>query len=66
MDYRGHVKNGQIVLDEPAELPEGATVSVTVLPQVPHIQRAKNRLGNIKPIELPGPSLAEELIRDRR
>jgi hypothetical protein len=31
MVYRGHVKNGQITLDEPARLPEGAAVNVSVL-----------------------------------
>jgi hypothetical protein len=28
MTYRGHVKNGMIVLDPPAELPEGAEVTI--------------------------------------
>ncbi|MBL7648212.1 MAG: hypothetical protein JNK74_18680 [Candidatus Hydrogenedentes bacterium] len=28
MVYRGHVENGQIVLDTEVELPEGATVAV--------------------------------------
>ena len=31
MGYRGHVENGAVVLDEPAEIPEGARVSVAVL-----------------------------------
>jgi len=31
MTYRGHVKNGQITLDEPAQLPEGAEVQVAVV-----------------------------------
>ncbi len=30
MTYRGHVRSGQIVLDAPADLPEGAAVSVEV------------------------------------
>ena len=30
MTYRGHIKNGQVVLDEPAELAEGAPVEVVV------------------------------------
>jgi hypothetical protein len=30
MTYRGHVKNGQITLDEPIVLPEGAEVRVEV------------------------------------
>ena len=28
MTYRGHVKNGVVVLDEPVKLPEGAEVKV--------------------------------------
>jgi len=31
MTYRGHVKNGLIALDEPAQLPEGAEVRVEVV-----------------------------------
>jgi hypothetical protein len=31
MTYRGHIKNGQIMLDEPAEFPEGAEVTVSVV-----------------------------------
>lgn len=31
MTYRGHVRNGAVVLDVPAELPEGATVEVNVI-----------------------------------
>lgn len=30
MQYQGHVRDGVVVLDEPCELPEGATVSVEV------------------------------------
>lgn len=33
MTYRGQVKNGQIMLDEPALLPEGAHVNVEVAEQ---------------------------------
>ena len=32
MSYRGHIKNGMIVLDEPTALPEGAEVRVQVVP----------------------------------
>jgi hypothetical protein len=28
MTYIGHIKNGLVILDEPADLPEGATVRV--------------------------------------
>jgi len=31
MTYRGHIKSGQIVLDEPVALPEGAEVNVDVV-----------------------------------
>jgi len=31
MTYRGHVRNGGVVLDEPVQLPEGAEVEVRVL-----------------------------------
>ncbi|MBM3333475.1 hypothetical protein FJY63_02325 [Candidatus Sumerlaeota bacterium] len=30
MTYRGHVRNGTVALDEPAVLPEGAEVEVSV------------------------------------
>ena len=35
MSYRGHVKNGQILLDEPARLPEGVEVNVAVVEHQP-------------------------------
>lgn len=31
MTYRGHVKSGQIVLDEAVELPEGSAVNVELV-----------------------------------
>jgi hypothetical protein len=33
MTFRGHVHNGQVVLDEPVSLPEGAMVQVSPLDQ---------------------------------
>jgi len=33
MTYRGHVEKGRIVLDEPAELPEGTRVTLHVEPR---------------------------------
>ena len=33
MVYHGHIKDGRVVLDEPAILPEGAAVSVSVVEQ---------------------------------
>ena len=34
MTYRGHIKNGQVALDEPVELPEGAEVRVELAEKV--------------------------------
>jgi hypothetical protein len=31
MTYCGHIKNGQITLDEPVQLPEGAQVNVNII-----------------------------------
>ena len=31
MTYRGHIKNGQITLDESVELPEGGVVNVELV-----------------------------------
>ena len=36
MTYKGHVRNGVVVLDPPADLPDGAEVEVNLLP----VQRA--------------------------
>jgi hypothetical protein len=30
MTYKGHIENGTIVLDEPADLPDGAVVKIDV------------------------------------
>lgn len=73
MTYRAHIKNGQVTLDEPADLPEGAEASVEILQdQIQHkrvrITRPKNPqpLRPIKPIQLPGGPLSDDIIRDRR
>ncbi len=31
MTYRGHVKNGQITLDEPVSLPEGTKLNIEIV-----------------------------------
>ena len=35
MTYRGHVRNGKVVLDEPAGLPEGAEVRIELPDDTP-------------------------------
>jgi hypothetical protein len=68
MTYRGHIKNGQVALDEPARLPEGAEVSVQVIEQRVRISQPSRRekLRKFIPIYMPGGSLADELVRDHR
>jgi hypothetical protein len=68
MTNRGHVKNGQIMLDEPARLPEGAPVRVEVEERSARIAspRPRAKLRPFQPIRLPGDSLADALVRDRR
>ena len=68
MTYRGHIRAGQIALDEPAQLPEGAEVKVEVLERKVQITEPlkPQRLGSVQPIMTPGGSLADELIRERR
>lgn len=73
MTYRGHVRNGQILLDEPVVLPEGAAVDIQLPSQVFSIPRVRitrpessQPLTKLEPLELPGNSLADELVRDRR
>ena len=68
MTYRGHVKNGQIKLDEPARLPEGAEVNIHLVEQDAQSSATPRARGarRFQPIDMPGGSLAEELIRNRR
>jgi len=68
MTYRGHVKNGEIKLDEPARLPEGAEVNVEVVqePAHPSGQQQRMRRRDFEPIEMPGGPLSDDITRDRR
>jgi hypothetical protein len=67
MTYRGRVKNGQITLDGPAVLPEGAAVNIEMAAQVARISRPPQgkKPRKFEPIRMPCASLAEELVRDR-
>lgn len=68
MTYRGHIKNGQVILDDPAPLPEGAVVRVEVIEGRARITRPKEPrpLADIQPIDLPGGPLSDDIVRDRR
>jgi hypothetical protein len=68
MTYRGHIQNGQITLDEPAELPDGAEANIEIIEKGLRIAQPQQRkpLQDIKPIELPGGPLSDDIIRDRR
>ena len=65
--YRGQVRNGQITLDEGAELPEGARVNVEVVEeQKTSAEKRREALKRFPPIEIPGGPLSDDIIRDRR
>jgi hypothetical protein len=66
MTYRGHIKNGRILLDEPAQLPEGAPVNVELIEEDADEQRRQHRRREFEPIEMPGGPLSDDIIRDRR
>ena len=68
MIYHGQISNGQVRLDKPVALPEGTPVDVEIRPRNGSISRPAIRMKprKIDPIEIPGPSLAEDLVRDRR
>ena len=58
MTYRGHVKDGVVVLDEPLRLPEGTVVHVELVPEQ-DARTLAERLGDVIGI-VDGPSdLAE-------
>ncbi len=59
MTYRGQVRNGAVVLDPPAELPEGAAVEVNVVTS-PRQQRAP--ITSIE--ELRGEDLGDDPLGD--
>jgi hypothetical protein len=65
MTFHGRVKNGQIALDQPAPLPEGALVAVQVIEER-HTAPPSTRAREFRPIQMPGGSLSEEIVRDRK
>jgi hypothetical protein len=68
MTYRGQVANGQIVLNERVQLPEGAIVQVEVMEAKLRITHPTRRepFQKFHAITMPGDSLADELVRERR
>ena len=68
MTFHGRIANGQIVLDESVALPDGAAVDVEVRPKGIRITSPapRRKIEPFKPIEMAGPPLSEQLIRDRR
>ncbi len=65
MTYRGHIKNGQVMLDFPAQLQEGASVNVVIL-EAPNKDSLRPRPERrFQPIEMPGGPLADDIVRDR-
>jgi len=67
MTLHGYIHNGEIALDERVPLPEGARVRVEVITEKRlSTPQARKPLAHFEPVDLPGGSLAEELVRDRR
>jgi hypothetical protein len=67
MTYSGHVKNGQILLDSPAALQEGAAVKIEVVEPGKNNQlQGQRKQRRFQPIEMPGGPLADDIIRERR
>ncbi|MDQ3439081.1 MAG: hypothetical protein M3478_01880 [Planctomycetota bacterium] len=60
MTYRGQIRNGAIVLDPPAQLPEGAAVEVSVVAPLEKQQRSP--IASIK--ELRGEDLGDDPFGD--
>ena len=58
MTYRGHVKDGVVVLDDPVKLPEGAVVRVELAP-AEDARTLAERLGDVIGIVDGPPDLAE-------
>jgi hypothetical protein len=54
MSFRGHIRNGVVVLDEPADLPEGAEVCVERAGRKTLADRLRNVIGSV-------PDLPEDL-----
>jgi hypothetical protein len=63
MTYRGHIRNGAVVLDERPDLPDGTPVSVTARALPP-----KKRLSSVQRMEKAGPSRTKlrRLAKTRR
>jgi len=51
MTYKGHIKNGSVVLDQPVPLPDGAEVTVDLVPTesvVPLFESLKDAIGKVE------------------
>jgi predicted DNA-binding antitoxin AbrB/MazE fold protein len=58
MTYKGHVKNGVVVLDEPADLPDGAEVQIELAAEEQTLyERLKDVIGIVKGLP---PDFAEQ------
>ena len=69
MTYRGRVKNGTVVLDPPVELPEGASVEVSVISAAEQLPRAIESIDELRGADLgddPFGDEFEETIRKWR
>jgi len=61
MPYRGHIRNGVVVLDEPLPLPEGSEVSVDAAPHTSSTKAAHSPLWGLFADE---PELIDQILAD--
>jgi len=63
MTYRGHIENGVVVLDEPADVPEGTVVSVSVFEETAQAH-ADTLYDHLKPFIGKAEGLPPDLARN--
>ncbi len=68
MTYRGHVKNGVVVLDDPVALPEGCKVAVVLTPATEGAGEngTPTLFDQLAAVIGKGPTVAERLGRQSR
>lgn len=67
MTYHAYVMDGKVTFKELSTLPDGTSLRIEVdgpSPTAP--AENKMKLREFKPVEMPGESLADDIVRDRR
>lgn len=64
MTYRGHVKNGQIALDEPIRIPEGTEVVVALIEKSVAVDTADANANDLNAVLLRHAGQGQDLPSD--